>query len=115
MKTTILKIGVIFLFLSLMGAGCDDDERDSLCYQGKVVSLNKGNGCNNIIEIVKTINNGELPVGTTITFDPELYGEKLNEGDVVYFKIIQYEEWVGPSNALCLWPQFTARIEFCNN
>lgn len=113
MKTTLLKISFIFLLLSLMGAGCEKEEE--LVYKGKVVSLNNGNGCNNIIEVVSSVNNGSLTIGATLTFDPESYKGKLNEGDVVRFKIIQYEEWSGHATANCLWPQFTAQIEFYNN
>ncbi len=119
MKTKKLILNILPLFLLLfclvfLGTGCDDD-RDPLCYKGKVVSLNNGNGCYNIIEILNNINDDKLHVGTTITFDPELYEKRLKEGDIVYFKIIQYAEWVGPGYANCLWPKFTAQIEFCIN
>lgn len=93
MKTTLLKISFFFLFLSLTGAGCEKDERNPLCYQGKVVSLNQGSGCQNIIEIVETIKDGELESGNTISFDLGLYGGTLKVGDVVYFKINQHEDW----------------------
>lgn len=115
MEKIILKIGIILLLLSLSGVSCNNDEQYPECYRGKVVSLNQGNGCNNIIEIVRTISHVGLAVGTTITFDPNLYGGKLIEGDIVYFKFIQYEEWIGPAYGNCLWPQYTAQIEFCNN
>ncbi|MGQ7868299.1 hypothetical protein [Sunxiuqinia sp. sy24] len=116
MKPISFKITIILLLFSLMGAGCEeDDERDPLCYQGKIVSLNQGDGCQNIIEIVKTIKDGELEAGNTMTFNPELYEATLKVGDVVYFKIIQHEDWAGPATADCLWAQFTAQIEFCNN
>lgn len=116
MKITILKISVFVLLFSLMGAGCDDNEPDPQCYQGKVVSLNQGSGCQNIIEIVKTIKDGELAVGTTISFNPELYGATLKVGDIVYFKVLEYEEFGNPiSTQPCTFPQFAALIEFCNN
>ncbi|WP_026475022.1 hypothetical protein [Alkaliflexus imshenetskii] len=116
MKITISKISVFLLLISLMGAGCEKDEkRDSLCFQGEVISLNQGDGCQNIIKITKSTKDSEFEVGNTISFDPDLYGGTLKVGDVVYFKIIQYEDWEGPATAYCLWPKFTARIEFCNN
>ncbi|MDP3916076.1 MAG: hypothetical protein Q8R96_20290 [Bacteroidota bacterium] len=116
MKTTILKISFIFLLFTLMGAGCEKDERDPLCYQGKVVSLNQGSGCQNIIEIVETIKDGELEVGNTISFNPDLYVGTLKVGDVVYFKVIEYEEFGNPiSTQPCTFPQFASSIEFCNN
>lgn len=99
-----------------MLAGCDDDnEPDSLCYQGIVENLNQGNGCQNIIEIIKPSKDGKLAVGTTISFDPELYGNELKVGDDVYFKVIEYENFgniIMP--AICVAPQYAAIIEFCN-
>ncbi|MBC7915631.1 MAG: hypothetical protein H7Y07_16095 [Pyrinomonadaceae bacterium] len=115
MKATIIKISFILLFLSFMGAGCEKDERHPLCYQGKVISLNQGGRCYNIIEIIETIKDGEIAVGNTISFDPILYGATLNVGDVVYFKITHYEVWVGPATTECRWPRFIAQIEFCKN
>ena len=120
MRPKRLKLFTIFLlllplFVAMLGAGCEKNERDPLCYQGKVVILNKGWGCYNIIEIVKTINNGELPVGATITFDPELFGRKLDIGSKVYFKIIEYEKWDGFVYDRCISPGYIAIIESCNN
>lgn len=116
MKTTIFKISFVFLFLSLMGAGCEKDERDPLCYKGKVVSLNQGSECQNIIEIVETIKNVELEAGNTISFNSDLYGGTLKVGDVVYFKVIEYEEFGNPlSTQPCTFPQFASSIEFCND
>lgn len=115
MKKVILKTGIIFLIMLLAGAGCDNDKQYIHCYEGEVVSVNQGNGCDYIIKILKTPNNHELPIGTTLAFDPELYKEELNMGDIVYFNIIQYEDWVGPATANCLWPKYAAQIKFCNN
>ncbi|HRC90219.1 MAG TPA: hypothetical protein PK910_09410 [Bacteroidales bacterium] len=111
----IIKTGFFILIILIMGTGCEDDKRDPLCYKGKVISLNYGDGCYNIIEITETPTNydEELSTGTTLTFNPESYRGKINIGDVVYFKIIQYEDWVGPAYANCLWPKYTARLEFC--
>jgi len=103
----VLIIGIIFNC-------CVEKESFPDCYKGKVVTLNKGDGCNNILEIIDTNSSCELSTGSTTTFNPTLSRKKLRVGDIVYLKIIQYEKWIGPSNADCLWPQFTAQIEFCN-
>lgn len=115
MKKVILTVSIFFLLLFTVGAGCDKDEQDTLCYTGKVVSLNHGDGCYNIVEIKKNINNEGLSIGSLITFDPQLFGGQLIENDIVSFKIIKYDGWKGPGYANCLWPQFTATLELCNN
>lgn len=116
MKTTILKISAFLLLFSLMWAGCEKkNERDPPCYQGKVVRLNQGDGCQNIIEIVETIKDGELEAGNTISFNSDLYGSTLKVGDVVYFKVVKYEEFVPhiSTQECTFFPQFSASIVFC--
>jgi hypothetical protein len=116
MRFFFYKIGILLLLLSLPGAGCHDDEYDPSCFKGKVVMLNTKSGCQNIIEIVGTIKNGDLPVGATLSFNPELYGSALKIGDVVYFKVIVFEEFgniIMP--AYCSKPQYSALVEFCIN
>ncbi len=103
------------LCVVLLGTGCDDKEQDPLCFQGKVVNLNHGDGCQNIIEISEPPENSELPVGATIAFNSDLYDGILNEGDVVYFKVLQYEEFGNHFSTCMLFPEFAASIEFCNN
>jgi hypothetical protein len=116
MKTTFFKISAFILLLALMGSGCEKEEQDQLNYQGKVITLNQGSGCMNIIEIVKTIKDSELTEGTTIAFNPELSRATLKVGDIVYFKIIKYEKYKPHiSTQPCPFPQFTAIIEFPNN
>lgn len=115
MKPTIIKISVLFLLLNFMWAGCEKDERDP-CYQGKVVSLNQGSGCQNIIEIIEPIKDGELEAGNTMSFNSDLYEGTLKVGDVVYFKVIEYEEFGNPiSTQPCTFPQFAALVEFSKN
>ncbi|WP_372935987.1 hypothetical protein [Mariniphaga sediminis] len=119
MKSKKLKILFLALFLLplcllLLGAGCEKDERDSFCYQGKVITLNLGDGCPNIIKITEPVENGNLVKNATISFNPDLYEGTLKVGDVVLFKVLEYEQWVGPATANCLWPEFTGQIEFCN-
>ena len=100
---------LLFILFLIGGIGC---EQDNLPYQGKIISLNSGNGCFNIIEISKSIPQG-LSVNSTITFDPRLYNGQLKVGDIVYFKIIKYEAWTPePMVALCSAPQYVGQLEF---
>jgi hypothetical protein len=114
MKKIFLTISIFSLLLFIAGVGCEKDKRDPLCYKGKVVSINNANGCYNIIEIVETFKNKGLSKGSTISFDPKLFEGKLILNDILYFKVLQFDEWVGPSYANCLSSQYTALIEFCN-
>jgi hypothetical protein len=116
MKTTILKISTIVLLFLFIGAGCQKDDL-SHYYRGKVVDINNGNGCYNLIEIINIPKEASLLVGATITFDPKLYTKKnLEIGDMVYFKIILFKEWIGPNDAYCRWPQYVGQqIEFYEN
>jgi hypothetical protein len=119
MKSKKIKLLSLALFLLplcvvLLGTGCEKDKRDSFCYQGKVVTLNQGDGCQNIIEITKSAENGSLAKDATLSFNPDLYEGTLKVGDIVLFKVFEYEQWVGPATANCLWPEFTGQIEFCN-
>lgn len=94
---------------------CDCDKNTPTCYTGKVIALNKGNGCNNILSIIKTPDNGELVSNSTITFDPDLFQANLEYGDVISFSIISYENWKWISNTACLIPQYAAIIEPCSD
>ena len=108
MKTKVILLIAIILFL-VEGMGC---ENDNLSYQGKIISLNSGSGCFNIVEISKSIPQG-LSVNSTITFNPRLYNGQLKIGDIVYFKIIKYEAWTPePMVALCSAPQYVGQLEF---
>ena len=111
MKTKLLVFTTITLLLLIGGTGC---EQDNLSYQGKIISLNSGTGCFNIIEISKSIPQG-LSVNATITFDPRLYDGQLKIGDIVYFKIIKYEVWIPETMvAMCTDPQYVGQLEFYN-
>jgi len=108
MKTKVILLIAIILFL-VGGMGC---ENDNLSCQGKIISLNSGSGCFNIVEISKSIPQG-LSVNSTITFNPRLYNGQLKIGDIVYFKIIKYEAWTPePMVALCSAPQYVGQLEF---
>jgi hypothetical protein len=122
MKTKELRTASIcFIMLlfcaAISGGGCDKNKQNSQCFQGKVVSINKGDGCNYIIEIQKTDkNNSMLIVGSRITFDPKLLGNIVELGDIIYFRVIEYEIWEGPATTDCIWPNFIGtQIEVCEN
>ena len=108
MKTKTILFATIALFFIICGIGC---EKDNLSYQGKVISLNTGTGCFDIIKIERSIPKG-LPINSTITFNPSLYKGQLRVGDTVYFKITKYEEWTGIVLAMCVGPQYDAQLEF---
>ena len=112
MKTKTFLFTITTLFLLIGGMGC---EKDSVVYyEGKIISLNSGTGCFNIIEISKSIPQG-LSVNSTITFDPRLYNGQLKIGDIVYFKIIKYEDWTPETMvAMCSAPQYVGQLEFNN-
>ena len=111
MKTKMVSFTAIALFFMTFGIGC---EQDDLSYQGKVISLNNGTGCFNIVEISKSIPQG-LSVNSTITFDSSVYKGQLKIGDIVYFKIIKYEDWTPETMvAVCTAPQYVGQLEFYN-
>ncbi len=119
-KIKLLTILLLLLPLSLallgLGAGCEENEHNSQCYQGMVVILNQGAGCQNIMKISESAENGQLVKNATISFNPDLYDGTLKVGDVKYFKVLEYEEFGNHiSTQPCTFPQFAASIEFCNN
>ena len=119
MKSIILTLSTVILLFAFIGAGCQKDEFDAPFYKGKIISLNPPrSGCQNIIEIIDISHNAELSVGTTISFDPQLSKRKLNEGKVIYFKVIEYGEFeIDAYYTECTIPnpEYSAIIEFINN
>ena len=107
MKMRLILVAIIALFMMF---GC---EQENLSYQGKIISLNVS-ACYNIIQIEKSIPKG-LPVNSTITFDSNLYKGQLKIGDIVYFKITKYTEWIDVVIAICITPQYEGQLEFYNN
>ncbi len=114
MKTKKLFLMLPFLLL-VMGVvgGCDKDAPNNY-YKGEVILLNEGDGCPNIIEIVKTIDKG-LPIGSTIYFNPDLYNKQLEFGSVVYFKIISYQKAENGFSTCMRFATYSAIIEFYND
>jgi hypothetical protein len=115
MEKLLLLIVLAIVLTFAGGTGCKDTENNESCYEGKIVSLNNGDGCHNIIEITGTNGSGQVPKGTKITFDPKLSEKALDLGDIVYFKVLSYKEFVSPSYAICLQPHLAAQVAFCND
>ena len=114
MKKKMILFTVITLLIMIVGMGCEI-ETPKDCYSGTIVSLNESrNGCNNIVRIDKALENG-IPTGTTLAFNASVFDKKLKLGETIYFKVINYERWVGPATADCLWPYYMARIDVCNH
>lgn len=107
MKKKLNYLSIILLII--VGSGC---ESDNSCYQGRVVSLSNG-ACYSIIKIEKSIPDG-ISVNSTISFDPNSTSKELKINGTVNFIILECEKWTGISNTLCLSPQYTGIIEFCN-
>lgn len=108
MKHKIFKLMFLFLFPVLLGGGCDKDETAN--FRGKIISLNRGDGCNNIIEITHSINK-ELPKGSTITFIYDANKRKFALEDIIYFEIISYTKLEnGITSGNCILPEFTGIV-----
>lgn len=99
----------ITLFLLMGNIGCEQDS--NVYYQGKVISLNNGSGCYNLILITKSIPHG-LSVNSTIAFDTQLYNGQIKVGDVVFFKFKNFVEWTGDLTMVCTAPQYVGQLEF---
>jgi hypothetical protein len=83
-------------------------------YKGKIIALNNHIAYSDVIEIQQSVESG-ISVGQTISIGVQLAdkGFKLNE--VVYFKIIRSQKWVGPEPADHIRPGYTGVIELYTN
>ena len=108
-KTTVFTM-IVPLLLLVGGMGCEKENNNADCYIGKVIQI-RGK-CNDIIEITSAPKNG-LPVGQTITFNPDLFSQELKIGSMIKFKIVKYEKWEGPGTADCIWPAYIGNVEPC--
>ena len=70
MKVTITKLFIAALLVPIFI--CDCSNKIQNCYIGKVISLNKGDGCKNVLAITKSPENEDLVVDSSISFDPDL-------------------------------------------
>lgn len=58
MKTKKSFLMTSFLFLIMGMGGCEEKDYLHDYYEGKIINLNGGDGCSNIMEIVKSIDIG---------------------------------------------------------
>ena len=114
MKRKTVLFTLFALFLLIGGVGCANKIDKSDCYIGEVITLfGVGHERYNIVTITKVPNKHSLPVGTTIAFDIERYGKKVEIGNIIDFEILMYEKWVGPATADHLWPGYVGVIKSC--
>lgn len=116
MKTKfILWFSTLFLLL-LAGEGCEKEKNVPDYYTGKIITLGRTEFTRyNLIEITSAPTNGDLPAGTLIAFDVKNYGEKLEVGNSVQFRIIAYKKWDGYDTTDRIWPQYICDIAPCKN
>lgn len=115
MKPKILKLSLFCLVFALIGASCHDDDYDPLCYKGEVIQYGRSS-CYDMIEIMQPVNNDDLVEGVTISFNRFLIGKDLEEGDIVYFKVLDYNKYEPQSSPQpCRFPQFLTQLEICTN
>ena len=107
----ILRV-IIILFFLIGGIGCEDDIPSGYC-KGKIVALNNHVAYTDIIEIQQSVDK-EFAVGQTISVGVLLTDKGYKLNDIVYFKVISYQKWVGPETADHLWPTYTGVIELAN-
>lgn len=99
---------LLLIVLLSLNLGCSEDD---VLYQGTIVSLNNGTGCNDIIKINKSIPYGLL-ANSTISFNSNSYNGKLNVGDKVRFKILKYEKYLPQIIPdVCSAPQYVGQLE----
>ncbi len=101
---TIISI-VLFSFLSC--------SKNAKLYEGIFI---KGNGCQNIVNITKSIHDG-LPVNASfyVTFvDDSTRMKQLKDREKIAFKIIKYNRDTVGHFANCLWADYDATIELEN-
>ena len=54
-------------------------------------------------------------MGSSIGFYDRDFGEKMNEGDIVHFRVPMLKKGVGPETADHLWPEYVGVIDFNYN
>ena len=112
MKAPKTIFSVIALCLVIV-MGCKNDYPVDY-YKGKIIALNNHIAFSDIIEIQQSVEDG-LPVGQTISVGIQLTDKGYKVGDVIYFKIISSQKWVGPETADHLWPGYTGVVELDEN
>ena len=118
MKHKILLWLMFLLFPLALGTSCNTEVNfENIKYEGKVLSLIKSNNHEhyNIILITRSTSRKGVPVGSSIGFYDRDFGEKMNEGDIVHFRVPMLKKWVGPETADHLWPEYVGVIDFNYN
>jgi len=108
-KRVIFILAIIFLSLFSF-VSCS---KNTKLYEGIFI---KGNGCQNIVDITKSIHDG-LPVNTSfyVTFvDDSTRVKQLEDREKIAFKIIKYNRDTVGHFANCLWANYDATIELEN-
>jgi hypothetical protein len=111
MKTKAILIMSITLFL-LAGMGCEEVPADY--YKGKIIALNNHIAYSDVIEIQQPVEYG-ISIGQTISVGVQLTDKGFELNEVVCFKIIRSQKWVGPETADHIWPDYTGVIELYTN
>ena len=118
MKHKILLWLMLFFFPLALGTSCNTEVNlENIKYEGKILSLIKNNNNEryNIILITRSTSKKGVPVGSSIGFYDRDFGEKMNEGDIVHFRVPIFQKWVGPETADHLWPHYVGMIKFYEN
>lgn len=118
MKHKILLWLMLLFFPLALGTSCNTEVNfEKIKYEGKILSLIKSNNNEhyNIILITRSTSKKGVPVGSSIGFYDRDFGERMNEGDIVHFRVPMFQEWVGPETADHLWPQYVGVIKFYEN
>ncbi len=87
--------------------------KNAKLYEGVFI---KGNSCQNIVNITKSIHDG-LPVNASfyVTFvDDSTRVKQLKDREKIAFKIIKYNRDTVGHFANCLWADYDATIELAN-
>ena len=114
---TLLWLMLLFFPLAL-GTSCNTEvNSENIKYEGKILSLIKSNNNEhyNIILITRSTSKKGVPMGSSIGFYDRDFGEKMNEGDIVHFRVPMLKKWVGPETADHLWPEYVGMIKFYEN
>ncbi|HDY75217.1 MAG TPA: hypothetical protein ENH49_01705 [Candidatus Marinimicrobia bacterium] len=102
---------VLLIVISLFGfVSCS---KNAKLYEGIFI---KGNGCQNIVSITKSVHGG-LPVNTSFYVyfvDDSTRVKQLKDREKIAFKIMKYNRDTVGHFANCLWADYDATIELEN-
>ena len=118
MKHKILLWLMLFFFPLALSISCNTEVNfENIKYEGKILSLIKSNNNEryNIILITSSTSRKGVPVGSSIGFYDRDFGEKMNEGDIVHFRVPIFQKWAGPETTDHRCPQYVGMIKFYEN